>query len=237
MPTSSPTVPALDVLALPTDPPAPDEPVRSGVPSPPRWLRRLLLQALSVSALIGLWWAVAAIGTPDPTLRPAPQLVWQALLKLSSTSGTGYEGLTWWQHLGISLRRIGIGASAGVVVGLAAGLAMGTISWFRLVVEPWLTFIRALPPLAYFSLVIIWFGIDESPKLFLLAVAAMPPVAVITAAAIAGAPKPLIEAGRSLGAGRWQIVRDVIVPSALPEVWTGIRLSVAIAYSSVVAAH
>jgi taurine transport system permease protein len=114
---------------------------------------------------------------------------------------------------------------------------MGTVRWIRIVVEPFVTFLRALPPLAYFSLLIIWFGIDEQPKVWLLAVAAMPPVAVAAAAATAAAPVGLVEAARALGARRHQVLTGVVLPSAVPEITTGIRIAVGIAYSSVVAAE
>src|SRR4029453_6650103 len=136
---------------------------------------------------------------------------------------------------GGSLRRIPIGWAIGMGGGLVIGLLLGTVGWLRVVAEPVVTFVRALPPLAYFSLFIIWFGIDETPKLWLLSIAALPPVAVATAAPVYGAPTGLVEAARALGAGRWQVVRDVVLPNALPEIFTGIRLAVGIAYSSVVA--
>ena len=103
--------------------------------------------------------------------------------------------------------------------------------------EPWLTFLRALPPLAYFFLLVIWLGIDEAPKMALLALAAFPPAAVATTAAVAAAPVSLLEAARALGASRSEVIRDVVVPAALPETFTGVRLAVGIAYSSVVAAE
>ena len=117
------------------------------------------------------------------------------------------------------------------------GLVMGSIGWVRSVLEPWLTFLRALPPLAYFFLLVIWLGIDEAPKITLLALAALPPAAVATTAAVVAAPVGLQEAARALGATRRQVIRDVVVPSALPETFTGIRLAVGMAYSSVVAAE
>src|ERR1044071_5693395 len=96
----------------------------------------------------------------------------------------------------------------------------------RVVSEPVVTFVRALPPLAYFSLFIIWFGIDETPKLWLLSIAALPPVAVTTAAAVYAAPRNLVEAARALGARRTAVIRDVVLPNALPEIFTGIRIAV-----------
>jgi taurine transport system permease protein len=189
--------------------------------------RRVLLRLLSLAVLYVLWEITARV-TENPTFIPSPAAVWHQLIETSTVHDgvRGYSGHLLIEHLGVSLRRILIGSAIGVGVGLIAG-----------VTEPVVTFVRALPPLAYFSLFIIWFGIDETPKLWLLSIAAMPPVAVATASAVFSAPTGLVEAARALGAGRWEVTRDVVLPSALPEIFTGIRLAVGIAYSSVVAAE
>ena len=88
----------------------------------------------------------------------------------------------------MTLRRVLVGVVIGVVLGVALGLVMGSVGWVRSVLEPWLTFLRALPPLAYFFLLVIWLGIDEAPKITLLALAALPPAAVATTAAVVAAP-------------------------------------------------
>jgi taurine transport system permease protein len=200
--------------------------------------RRIVLRFVALAVLYVLWEITARV-TRNPTFIPPPSAVWHQLIVTSTTHDgiRGYSGHLLIEHLGVSLRRIGIGSVIGVAAGLVLGVAMGTVGWIRVVAEPVVTFVRALPPLAYFSLFIIWFGIDETPKLWLLSIAAMPPVAVATAAAVYGAPTGLVEAARALGAGRWQVTRDVVLPNALPEIFTGIRLAVGIAYSSVVAAE
>jgi taurine transport system permease protein len=200
--------------------------------------RRLALRLLALAVLYALW-ELAARTTRNPTFIPPPSAVWHQLVVTSSIHDgvRGYSGHLLIEHLGVSLRRILIGSVVGVAGGLLLGVVMGTVSWIRVVAEPVVTFVRALPPLAYFSLFIIWFGIDETPKLWLLSIAALPPVAVATAAAVYGAPTGLVEAARALGAGRAQVIRDVVLPSALPEIFTGIRLAVGVAYSSVVAAE
>lgn len=200
--------------------------------------RRVLLRLISLAVLYALW-EITARTTRNPTFIPSPGAVWHQLIVTSTTHDgvRGYSGHTLVEHLGVSLRRILIGSVIGIAGGLLLGVVMGTVSWIRIVVEPVVTFVRALPLLAYFSLFIIWFGIDETPKLWLLSIAALPPVAVATAAAVYGAPTGLVEAARALGAGRWQVTRDVVLPHALPEIFTGVRLAVGIAYSSVVAAE
>ncbi|MFG2044588.1 ABC transporter permease [Dactylosporangium sp. NPDC048998] len=199
-----------------------------------RWGLRIV--ALVV---LGVLWQVTATVMHNPAFIPSPGAVWHRLVQTSTTHDgvRGYSGHLLIEHLGVSLRRILIGSAIGVAGGLIAGVVMGTVGWVRVVTEPVVTFVRALPPLAYFSLFVIWFGIDETPKLWLLSIAALPAVAVATASAVGSAPSALVEAVRALGASRWATIRDVVLPSALPEIFTGVRLAVGIAYSSVVAAE
>ncbi|MFE2500722.1 ABC transporter permease [Streptomyces rubiginosohelvolus] len=222
-------------------PPGPPKPGDGRRPRPERaaLLRRIGLRVLALAVLLGGWQLVTALQLWSPVLVPSPAAVWRALLETSGTHDgvRGYQGHTLIEHLGISLRRIFVGAGAGVAAGLVLGVLTGTLPWVRVVLEPAVAFLRTLPPLAYFSLLIIWFGIDEAPKLWLLAIAAMPPVAVATASAVASAPTALVEAARAIGARRGQVVTSVVLPSALPEILVGVRLAFGIAYSSVVAAE
>jgi taurine transport system permease protein len=212
--------------------------------TPPRgvWagrLTRAVLPLISLAVFFGLWQLAAASGIWNQTFVPYPATVWQAFIDVSTTHDgvRGYGGYLLAEHLYMTLRRVLAGVLIGVVLGVLLGLVMGSVSWVRSVLEPWLTFLRALPPLAYFFLLIIWLGIDEAPKITLLALAALPPAAVATTAAVLAAPVGLTEAARALGASRAEVIRDVVVPSALPETFTGIRLAVGMAYSSVVAAE
>ncbi|WP_330456130.1 ABC transporter permease [Streptomyces sp. NBC_00820] len=193
----------------------------------------------SLLLFLALWQLLAEGGTWSRTLVPPPGDVWKAFVNVSTTHDgvRGYNGTYLIEHFGISLRRIALGAGIGIAAGVVFGLLMGTVRWMRALFEPWITFLRTLPPLAYFSLLIIWLGIDEEPKIALLAVAAFPPVAVSTTAAVAAVPTSLIEAARALGASPWDVVKDIVVPSALPETLTGVRLAVGVAYSSLVAAE
>ncbi len=202
-------------------------------------LTRATLPALSLIVFFVVWQIAAASGIWNQTFVPHPGTVWRAFLDVSTThDGTrGYAGYLLWEHLYMTLRRVLAGVVIGVALGVLLGLVMGSVSWVRSVLEPWLTFLRALPPLAYFFLLVIWLGIDEAPKITLLALAALPPAAVATTAAVVAAPVGLQEAARALGASHSEVIRDVVVPSALPETFTGIRLAVGMAYSSVVAAE
>ncbi|OBF27618.1 ABC transporter permease [Mycobacterium sp. ACS4331] len=224
-----------------TPPDAVSTPARVGARQNPLRgrLTRAALPVLSVLVFLAGWQIAAVSGVWNQTFVPYPATVWRAFLDISSTHDgvRGYAGYLLWEHLYMTLRRVFAGVLIGVTVGVLLGLVMGSVSWMRSVLEPWLTFLRALPPLAYFFLLVIWLGIDEAPKITLLALAALPPAAVATTAAVVAAPIGLQEAARALGASRAEVIRDVVVPSALPETFTGIRLAVGMAYSSVVAAE
>ncbi|MGW0143675.1 ABC transporter permease [Streptomyces calvus] len=235
----------MSTTSRPSRPDAPaaraDVPPERPLPAGRTWarVRHAALPLGSLLLFLVAWQLLAASGTWSDTLVPPPAKVWDAFVTVSTTRDgvRGYNGTTLVEHLGISLRRIAIGGGIGIALGVLFGLLMGTVGRLRALFEPWITFLRTLPPLAYFSLLVIWLGINEEPKVTLLAVAAFPPVAVSTTTAVAAVPKSLIEAARALGGSRWDVVRDVVVPSALPETLTGVRLAVGVAYSSLVAAE
>ncbi|ANZ40472.1 ABC transporter permease [Lentzea guizhouensis] len=201
-----------------------------------RWL---LVRLSAIAALFLVWQLVALAQIWPAAVLPSPGQVWRQLLSTSDFGNGqgGYAGSTLVERLGVSLRRVGYGCFYGVLLGLVLGLAMGLVPVVRAVTEPAVAFLRALPPLAYLSLLVIWFGIDEEPKVYLLMIAAFPPVAVAAAAAVSGVNRQYVEAAQALGATALDVIRAVILPASGPEILTGVRLAVGIAYSSVVAAE
>jgi len=185
------------------------------------------------------WWIVASLQIWDPIFVPSPQSVWDKLVLTSTThDGTlGYAGYMVWDHLRISLTRIVSASAIAVVIGIPLGFAIGLVPVLKHALGPFITFLRQLPPLAYFSLLIIWFGIDDSPKLILLVIAAVPPIIVATVAGLESVNSDYVQAARSLGSSTFNVTRRVLLPSALPDIFTGIRLGFGVAYGSVVAAE
>ena len=203
------------------------------------WVRTALVRLAAVLVLLGVWQLLAIAGFWPPVILPGPIRVWDQLLITSDAANGqgGYAGSTLLERLGVSLRRVGYGSAYGTLIGVVLGLVMGLVPLIRAVTEPAVTFLRALPPLAYLSLLVIWFGIDEEPKVYLLMIAAFPPVAVATATAVTGVNRQYVEAAQALGASRGHVIASVILPASAPEIITGVRLAVGIAYSSVVAAE
>ena len=197
--------------------------------------RRLLLRLLSLAVLYALWEITARV-TRNPTFIPSPGAVWHQLIVTSTTHDgvRGYSGHLLIEHLGVSLRRILIGSVIGVAAGLVLGVVMGTVSWIRVVAEPVVTFVRALPPLAYFSLFIIWFGIDESVKIIIILVATIFPVYLNTYSGVRSVDPKLIEAARIFGLSHARIIRHVILPTAMPSILVGIRYAAGVSLLALV---
>lgn len=206
------------------------------------WATRLLTLATFLAA----WFLVTGLDLVKPLYLPSPASVWDAFVRANTdhpiAEGVdrivrGEQNYYMWEHLIASLQRIGIGVGAAVVVGIPVGLLMSTVRWIGVVVEPYLHFLRSLPPLGYIGLLIVWFGIGDTSKVWLLFLAAFPPITMATISGVRGVREDQINAVLSLGATRRQSVWHVMVPATLPEVITGIRVATGFAWTTVVAAE
>jgi len=182
----------------------------------------------------------ALLFTPDkgwqmePIWLPAPEAVLQRLFDIAQE---GYQNFTLWEHLGFSLMRVIVGFILGALVGIPLGYAMGLSGWFRGWFDPIVEFMRPVPPLALIPLVIIWFGIWETGKIILLFLAALWIMTIAARAGVSGVNISKIHAAYSLGASKWQILRYVIIPNSLPEIFTGARVAMGVCWGTVVAAE
>jgi len=149
----------------------------------------------------------------------------------------GYRDSTLWEHLGFSLFRVIAGFFFGALIGIPLGYAMGLSDWFRGWFDPIVEFMRPVPPLALIPLVIIWAGIGETGKIILLFLAALWIMAIAARAGVSGVNITKVHAAYSLGASKAQIMRHVIVPNSLPEIFTGARVAMGVCWGTVVAAE
>jgi taurine transport system permease protein len=215
-----------------------DAPRRSRRPSG-GFVRRSGARLLSLAVLLLAWWIVTELQVWSELFVPRPAAVFDRFVD-GVTIHDGQRGLSGhylWEHLGASLRRIGIGVGLAVLFGVPLGLLLASVRAVQVVVEPYVNFIRALPPLAYFSLLIIWFGIEDASKVWLLFLASFAPIALSVVSGVQTIRRDRIDAAQALGASRLQIVRHVTLPSVLPELFTGIRLSLGFAWTTIVAAE
>ncbi|MFN8023768.1 MAG: ABC transporter permease [Acidimicrobiales bacterium] len=201
--------------------------------------RRVVGGLIATGLVLGIWWLAVEFGGWSEIILPTPGKVWRAFVDSVSVHD-GRRGLSneyLWTHLWASLWRIQRGVFWAIVFGAPLGVLLGTWRPFELVAEPIVGFLRALPPLGYFSLLIIWFGIYDGSKVWLLFLAAFPPISLTVSASVAAVRTERINAALVLGAGRRQLLSRVVLPSVLPDLITGIRLAVALAWTTIVAAE
>ncbi|MFT6675645.1 MAG: taurine transport system permease protein [Sulfitobacter sp.] len=170
----------------------------------------------------------------EPLYLPSPEAVWARSLKVADE---GFRNFTLLQHLGFSLFRVVLGFMLGAIVGIPLGYAMGLSDWFRGWFDPIVEFMRPVPPLALIPLVIIWAGIGEAGKIILLFLAALWIMAIAARSGVSGVKISKVHAAYSLGASKWQIMRYVIIPNSLPEIFTGARVAMGVCWGTVVAAE
>ena len=202
-----------------------------------RWplSRQVTLSIGTLAILLTVWWVVAALQLISPLFLPPPQ---QVLAKLLTIAGPqGFMDATLWQHLAASLTRILLALLAAVVIGIPVGIAMGLSPTVRGILDPIIELYRPVPPLAYLPLMVIWFGIGETSKILLIYLAIFAPVAMSALAGVKSAQQVRIRAAQSLGASRAQVLWFVILPGALPEILTGLRIGLGVGWSTLVAAE
>lgn len=229
---------------MPTTPPAliaaPDTPDFGTPPAMPvpagrRWQPQAAhWAALSIASLLLSWWALTASGLIAPLFLPPPQAV---LARFGELLAGGYMDATLPQHLLASLQRMLLALLAAVVVGIPLGIVIGVFPLARHLLDPVIEFYRPLPPLAYLPLILIWFGIGELSKVLLIFLAILAPVLIATAHGVTSVSQLRRQAALSLGASRWQLLRHVILPGALPEIITGVRIGLGAGWSTLVAAE
>ena len=194
-----------------------------------RWI-----SGLTLASLLLVWWLVTAAEWIEPLFLPSPQAVakrgWLVLTQ-------GYMDSSLWQHLAASLQRIGLGLLAAVLTAIPLGIAIGRYRLARGIFDPLIEFYRPIPPLAYLPLIVIWCGIGELSKVLLIFLAIFAPIAIATATGVRNVDPSKIRAAQSLGASQAQLIRHVILPSALPDILTGIRIGLGVGWSTLVAAE
>lgn len=211
-------------------------------------LGRTGLAMLSLGLFLGTWFLVTELEVWDPMIVPSPAAVWGRFQESISTRATttssgmvitndGLSGDFLWNHWWASVNRILRGLLWALLVGVPLGLLLATNRWFHAIVEPWVNVLRSMPPLAYFSLLIIWFGIEDTSKIWLLFLAAVAPIALSIVSGARSIPRDRLLAAQALGASRGQTLRHLVLPSVLPEFFNGLRLAVGFAWTTIVAAE
>ena len=192
------------------------------------------ISAAVIAALVFAWWLVTQAGWIKPLFLPSPLEVINAFVDVLQN---GFTGASLWEHTWISTARVFGAFVLACLVGIPLGIAMGMSPLARGVLDPPIEFYRPIPPLAYLPLMIIWFGIDETSKVGLIFLSVFAPVALGARAGVKSAAIEQIHAAYSFGATRWQVIRQVILPSAMPEIITAMRIGIGFGWTTLVAAE
>lgn len=198
-------------------------------PSPENWITFATLMTIFL-----IWFEVTRQGIVPKIFVPSPLDVWRGF---EETIFNGYHGKSLAFHFIVSLGRVLTGWVAACLIAVPLGLAMGMSSRVRAAFDYLIEFYRPLPPLAYYTLLVLWFGIGESSKILLLFLAAIPPLTIGAVEGVKEVSPSLIQAARSLGANSRQVFYKIILPATLPAIITSMRISLGFTYTVLVAAE
>jgi len=199
-----------------------------------RRLGTLPISLATIAVIIAGWSLASAYGAVSPVFLPSPLVVAKSL---ANVAVNGFVDSTLAEHTLASLLRIFAALAVSLLIGVPAGLAIATSRIGKGILDPIVEFLRPLPPLAYLPLIIIWIGIGEASKITVISLAMLPPIILSTAAGVKSTPDDFINAARSFGASRLQVLLNVVLPGAIPSILTGTRIALGAGWSTLVAAE
>ncbi len=193
--------------------------------------RRDMLLGLAGTVLILLLWEIAVRGgAVDRTIFPSPSIaIAEASQRLSADRVL--------EHMGWSLYRVFAGFALGALAGTAVGILAGWSAGFGLVARPIIEILRPIPPLAWIPLAIIWFGLGEPSKFFIIFLGAFFPVVTAAYQGVRSTDPVLLRAARTFGLRGWRLLVQVVIPSAAPDLATGLRIGWGLSFGVLVAAE
>lgn len=192
------------------------------------------ISIITWTTILIVWFIVTNANIVSPSKLPSPQNVAKAIYDILVN---GYNFIPFWHHIGISFYRLLVSTVLSVLIAIPLGLLSGYFLRFQAVINSIVNFYRPLPPLAYYTLLIVWLGIDEESKIMLLFLASFAPIYLSSAAAVSRVNPSFIKGAQTFGASKWQIFKTVVFPASLPEIFVGIRTAVGVAYTTLVSAE
>jgi taurine transport system permease protein len=192
------------------------------------------ISVASIALLILLWTVSTNLRWVDPFFLPSPQSVWAAFLELIRE---GYKGSSLGTHALNSLCRLFWALVLAFFTAVPLGILCGYSKYILAVFDPIIEFYRPLPPLAYYALLVLWLGIDDTSKVALLFLSAFAPLFIATVSSVQRVPRDRINSALSLGATRMKVFMHIVLPSCLPDIITGLRTAIGVTYATLVAAE
>ena len=197
--------------------------------------RRVIVGITTVLLILITWYVCTTVtGLINPSRFPRPDEVISAF-NFIQTEGYGNGKLH--QHILHSLKLVGMGFGVAVSIGVPLGLLMGYSRKAEALINPAFLLLRPIPPLAWIPLAIVWLGLDDGSKILVIFVAAFVPSVINSYTGVRNIETPMMEAARMLGIKGWRLVFEVLIPGAMPMIFTGLRLSLQASWTTLVAAE
>jgi sulfonate transport system permease protein len=218
-------------------PPAAVAAPAAGTGSRPRRLLRskALRRLISPIVVLAIWQAVSSAGLISVSKLPPPSEVWSTAMSLITTTSPAYGSLQ--GNMLVSLERVAVGFACGAVVAIVLAIAAGLSRLGENAVDPLMQMLRTLPLFGLIPVFIVWFGIGELPKILLIALGAAIPLYLNTFSGIRNVDAKLAELGQVLHLSRRELLTQVVLPGALPQVLVGLRQSLGVAWLALVVAE
>ncbi|TCT09648.1 ABC transporter permease [Paralcaligenes ureilyticus] len=191
---------------------------------------RAIFSVISISTVLVIWGGLSHLGIINSVLVPSPADVARAVIA-GIRDGSLLENTT------VSMVRVLLGFVIALMIAIPLGIMMGVSRVFQDLIDPLVELLRPVPPIALIPLAILWFGIGEISKVLIITYGAFFPIFINTVAGFRDVDQVHIRAARTLGARRYEVFRDVILPSAFPQIVTGARLGMSMAFIVLVAAE
>ncbi len=191
------------------------------------------ISVLTLAVIFLLWYLATHYNWVNNMLIPKPEAVWKAFITVSKD----YKGHSVLHHLWISMERLFKAVGLAVLIGVPAGLLSGFSEKIRAAFEPIIEFYRPLPPLAYYTLLVIALGLGDASKVALLFLACLAPIYVSCVSAVIRVNQDYINSAYTLGANKRQVFFSVILPASLPDIFTGFKTAVGVGYTTLVSAE
>jgi len=193
-----------------------------------KWIKQVLPSILVLAAVVGIWWG--AVAFTQSVIFPTPREVVKGTLELARDG-------TLWQHIGASLFRVGAGFGIAVLFAIPLGLWMGWVHGAFVTLNPLFQILRPISPIAWIPIAILWFGVGNASPIYLIFIASVFPMIVQTTVGVHTIEKRYLRAAENFGVPRGKLFRQVVFPATLPQIITGMRIGLGVAWLVVVAAE
>ncbi len=177
-----------------------------------------------------VWWLVTSLGWVGPIFLPSPSAVWIEFL-------TQLNDGTLWLDVQASIYRITVGWVLSTLIALPIGILMGNFRFFEGLFEPFIDFVRYMPAVAFVPLTILWAGVDDSQKFIILFIGTFFQQVLMIMDNVKTVPYEMIQVSYTFGLSKWEVLRKVVLPAALPGIWDTLRITLGWAWTYLVVAE